>query len=59
MDTMGRWGDGVAGEIELKDVSHPVFLKMLEFLYTDQVRRLEGQKVSLGHHPATSVMRIP
>ena len=33
----GGMRESVSGEIELKDVSHPVFMKMLEFLYTDQV----------------------
>mmetsp|Transcript_25039 Transcript_25039/g.39388 ORF Transcript_25039/g.39388 Transcript_25039/m.39388 type:complete len:168 (-) Transcript_25039:244-747(-) len=33
-------------EIEIKDVSHPVFLKVLEFLYTDAVEDV-GQDVAV------------
>uniref|UniRef100_A0A7S2UT53 BTB domain-containing protein n=1 Tax=Fibrocapsa japonica TaxID=94617 RepID=A0A7S2UT53_9STRA len=33
----GGMRESQSEEIEIKDVSHPVFLKMLEFLYTDTV----------------------
>ena len=32
--------DGLAKPIELGDVSHPVFLKVIEYLYTDHVSEL-------------------
>lgn len=40
-DGEGGTGEALAGgriPIELKDVSHPVFLKVMEYLYTDTVR---------------------
>eukprot|EP00574_Skeletonema_japonicum_P011210 CAMPEP_0201729950 /NCGR_PEP_ID=MMETSP0593-20130828/20574_1 /ASSEMBLY_ACC=CAM_ASM_000672 /TAXON_ID=267983 /ORGANISM="Skeletonema japonicum, Strain CCMP2506" /LENGTH=643 /DNA_ID=CAMNT_0048222387 /DNA_START=129 /DNA_END=2057 /DNA_ORIENTATION=- len=33
-------GKAAGGPIELRDVSHPVFLKVLEYLYTDTIRDL-------------------
>jgi len=34
--------------IEIKEVSHPVFMKVLEFLYTDSIQSIEGISSDLG-----------
>mmetsp|Transcript_5128 Transcript_5128/g.7089 ORF Transcript_5128/g.7089 Transcript_5128/m.7089 type:complete len:496 (-) Transcript_5128:14-1501(-) len=39
----GGMKESDADEIEIKDVSHPVFIKVLEFLYTDTVEEISPE----------------